>query len=390
MADRHTGTHGHVPVMLERMVELIAPTATASSESSASFIILDGTLGAGGHTEAFLERFPSAMVIGVDRDKKELSRTTERLSRFRDRFYPVHARFDNFDEALEDADHPVVDAFHAYGLSAGFFDLGVSSMQLDQADRGFTYRDDGPLDMRMDISTGKTAADVLNTYSHGELARILKTYGDERFAGPLARAIVREREREPWSTSQRLVDLIYTTIPASARRHGGHPAKRTFQALRIEVNAELDALRRVIPKVCSYLHLGGRAVFMSYQSLEDKIVKRALAELTESKTPPGLPIDLPNSAPDFHLVTRGSEKADEQETNRNPRAHSVRVRAVERTGYSRSSAPPGRPPVRATGSSTTHSAREESQHEAHRMGREQMVPSGQQSISHREDVEGEQ
>ena len=224
MADRHTGTHGHVPVMLERMVELIAPTATASSESSASFIILDGTLGAGGHTEAFLERFPSAMVIGVDRDKKELSRTTERLSRFRDRFYPVHARFDNFDEALEDADHPVVDAFHAYGLSAGFFDLGVSSMQLDQADRGFTYRDDGPLDMRMDTSTGKTAADVLNTYSHGELARILKTYGDERFAGPLARAIVRERERESWSTSQRLLYLIYTTIPASSRRHGAHPS----------------------------------------------------------------------------------------------------------------------------------------------------------------------
>ena len=160
--------------------------------------------------------------------------------------------------------------------------------------------------------------------------------------------------------------------------------------MRVEVNVELDALRRVIPKACSYLHLGGRAVFMSYQSLEDKIVKRELAELTESKTPLGLPIDLPNSAPDFHLVTRGSEKADEQENNKNPRAHSVRVRAVERTGYSHSSPPPGSTPARASGSSTTYSARPEFRHEARLMGGEQLVSSAQQSISHREDVEGEQ
>ena len=204
--------------------------------------------------------------------------------------------------------------------------------------------------MRMDISKGTTAADILNTYSHGELARILKTYGDERFAGPLATAIIREREKEPWSTSQRLVDPIYTTIPASARRHGGHPAKRTFQALRIEVNAELDALRGVIPKACACLRTGGRAVFMSYQSLEDKIVKKEFAALTVSKTPPGLPIDLPDSAPDFRLVTRGSEKADEREQKVNPRAHSVRVRAIERTVDSRSSSPPGSKSSTATGS----------------------------------------
>ena len=203
-------------------------------------------------------------------------------------------------------------------------------MQLDQVERGFAYRTDAPLDMRMDPTRGKTAADILNTYSHGELARILKTYGDERFAGKIASAVLREREKEPFTSSARLVELLYATIPAATRRTGGHPAKRTFQALRVEVNAELEALENVIPVIADLLAVGGRAVFMSYQSLEDRIVKTAFADMTASKTPPGLPMDLPGTAPRFATVTRGAEKATEAEIEENPRAAPVRVRAVEK------------------------------------------------------------
>ena len=203
-------------------------------------------------------------------------------------------------------------------------------MQLDQVERGFAYRMDAPLDMRMDPSQTKTAADILNTYSHGEIARILSTYGDERFAGKIASAIVREREKQPFTTSARLVELLYDTIPAATRKTGGHPAKRTFQALRVEVNAELDSLAAVIPVITDRLAVGGRAVFMSYQSLEDKIVKKALVDMSTSKTPPGLPMDLPGTAPQFRLITRGAEKASEAEIAENPRSAPVRVRAVER------------------------------------------------------------
>lgn len=203
-------------------------------------------------------------------------------------------------------------------------------MQLDRTDRGFAYAQDAPLDMRMDPDAPLTAAEVLNTYSHGALAHILSVYGDERFAGKIASAVLREREKEPFTTSGRLVELLYRTIPAATRRTGGHPAKRTFQALRVEVNAELDSLAAVIPAATGLLGLGGVAVFMSYQSLEDKIVKKALAELTANRTPPGLPVDLPDTAASFSLVTRGAEKAPEDEIERNPRSASVRVRAVRR------------------------------------------------------------
>ncbi len=203
-------------------------------------------------------------------------------------------------------------------------------MQLDQAERGFAYSQDAPLDMRMDPDSPLTAAEVLNTYSHGDLAHVLSAYGDERFAGKIASAVLREREQEPFTTSGRLVELLYRTIPAATRRTGGHPAKRTFQALRVEVNAELDSLAAVIPAATARLGLGGVAVFMSYQSLEDKIVKKALAELTANRTPPGLPVDLPDTAASFDLVTRGAEKADAAEIERNPRSAPVRVRAVRR------------------------------------------------------------
>lgn len=319
--------HGHVPVMRDRMAELLRPGVEKLGPNA---VIVDGTLGAGGHTEHFLKTFPQASVLGIDRDPHALAAATQRLQPFADRFAPVQTRFDVLGEAVAEQDGEIFDRARENGIAGALFDLGVSSMQLDQPERGFAYKVDAPLDMRMDPTKGITAADVLNTYSHGELAHVLKAYGDERFAGKIASAVLREREKEPFRTSARLVELLYDVIPAATRRTGGHPAKRTFQALRVEVNGELDALRGVIPTISELLAVGGRVVFMSYQSLEDKIVKKALAELTTSKTPPGLPMDLPGTAPQFRLVTRGAEAATESEISENPRSAPVRVRAIER------------------------------------------------------------
>lgn len=321
------GEYGHIPVLRDRMAQLIAPGVSALGSNA---VIVDATLGAGGHSEHFLETFEKACVLGVDRDPHALAGARERLSRFGDRFVAIQARFDDFADVAEESEGPIFDTLREQGVAGALFDLGVSSMQLDQVERGFAYRMDAPLDMRMDPSQTKTAADILNTYSHGEIARILSTYGDERFAGKIASAIVREREKQPFTTSARLVELLYDTIPAATRKTGGHPAKRTFQALRVEVNAELDSLAAVIPVITDRLAVGGRAVFMSYQSLEDKIVKKALVDMSTSKTPAGLPMDLPGTAPQFRLITRGAEKASEAEIAENPRSAPVRVRAVER------------------------------------------------------------
>jgi 16S rRNA (cytosine1402-N4)-methyltransferase len=261
-------------------------------------------------------------IIGIDRDANALALAQERLAPFADRITFVHQRYDEVGEALRQAG---VDTY-----DGALFDLGVSSMQLDQADRGFAYSVDAPLDMRMDPADTLTAADVLNTYTHGEIARILSEFGDERFAGKIASAIVREREIEPFTTSGRLVELLYRAIPAATRRTGGHPAKRTFQALRIEVNSELTSLREALPSALEAMSVGGRLAVMSYQSLEDKIVKREFVAATTSTSPPGLPVDLPGTAPDFTLITRGAERASDSEIERNPRSASVRVRAVER------------------------------------------------------------
>lgn len=327
LSDARAANHGHVPVMRTRMGDLLEPAITAAGESA---VIIDGTLGAGGHAESFLTRFPHALLIGVDRDQAALADATQRLAPFAERFLPLHARFDEFADALETSASPIARRALDQGIAGGFFDLGVSSMQLDQQDRGFAYKVDAPLDMRMDQSDGPCAADILNTYSHGDLARILKTYGDERFAGKIASAIVREREKAPFSTSGRLVELLYQTIPAATRRSGGHPAKRTFQALRVEVNKELEAIENLLPAITGRLRVGGRAVFMSYQSLEDKLVKSYFTQISTSTTPPGLPIDLPGTAAEFKVVTRGAEKASQEEIAENPRSASVRVRAIER------------------------------------------------------------
>lgn len=310
----------HVPVLLGRADALLGP---ALAEPGAVYI--DATLGLGGHAEHFLRTYPKSRLVGLDRDTNALELAAARLRPYEDRITLVHTRYDGVADALSQAG---LDATGS--VSAILMDLGVSSMQLDEADRGFAYSVDAPLDMRMDPTAGLTAADVLNTYGHGDLARVLKTYGEERFAGKIASAVLKRRERKPFETSAELVELLYATIPAATRRTGGHPAKRTFQALRVEVNGELDSLRAALPAALESLRVGGRIVIMSYQSLEDRVVKHELAPRVTSRTPVDLPVELPGMGPEFRMLTRGAEKATEQEIEENPRAAPVRMRAAER------------------------------------------------------------
>jgi len=315
----------HVPVLLDRVVALLAPALDHEGA-----VMVDVTLGLGGHTEAVLTRCELARVIGIDRDPAALEFAGERLRPFGDRFTGVHAVYDELPEVLEGLGVDAVDAV--------LFDLGVSSMQLDLRERGFAYAEDAPLDMRMDGTTGRTAADVLNTYPVAELARILREYGEEKFARKIASAVVREREREPFTNSARLVELLYAEIPAPARRTGGHPAKRTFQALRMEVNDELAVLRRAIPAAIDAIAVGGRVVVESYHSLEDRLVKQAFTRASASTVPEDLPFVPAGSEPALRLVTRGSEKANQAEIDENPRAASVRLRAIERVRTDRGAA----------------------------------------------------
>lgn len=314
--------HGsrHIPVLLTRAAELLDPVLGAHDA-----VYLDATLGLGGHAEYFLRTHPNLRLIGLDRDTAALEHAAARLAVYRDRITLVHIRYDGIATALAEAGLPAVDA-----VDGILMDLGVSSMQLDETDRGFAYSVDAPLDMRMDPTTGPTAADVLNTYGRDELARVLKTYGEERFANRIAAEIVRRRAQRPFRTSAELVRLLYDTIPAATRRTGGHPAKRTFQALRVEVNGELDSLRAALPAALDALRLGGRIVVMSYQSLEDRVVKQELARRAVSRTPIDLPVELPGMGPEFRVLTRGAEQATAAEIEDNPRAAPVRMRAAER------------------------------------------------------------
>lgn len=309
----------HLPVLLERVLELFAPVL-----ADRDAVLVDATLGLGGHADALLSAHPALRIVGLDRDPNALQRARERLARHGDRVEFVHAVYDRIPAVLAD-----LGLSHVDGV---LMDLGVSSMQLDLPERGFAYAKDAPLDMRMDPTTGPTAADVLNTYSVADLTRILREYGEERFAHRIAKAVVAERQKAPFDRSERLVRLLYDTVPAPSRRTGGHPAKRTFQALRIEVNGELDTLRAAVPAAIDALADGGRIVVEAYHSLEDRIVKRAFAERASSRTPEGLPVELPGHGPDIRLLTRGAEKADEREIDHNPRAASVRLRAAERIG----------------------------------------------------------
>lgn len=321
----------HVPVLLDRVVALLEPALDHPDA-----VLVDATLGLGGHSEAVLTRCGLARVIGIDRDPAALELARERLAAFGDRFTAVHAVYDEIPEVLAETGLAEV--------SAVLFDLGVSSMQLDLVERGFAYAADAPLDMRMDPSRGPTAADVLNTYAAGDLARLLRSYGDERFARQIAAAVVRERDREPFTTSGRLVELLYDVIPARARRTGGHPAKRTFQALRMEVNDELAVLRRAVPAAVDAIGVGGRVVVESYHSGEDRIVKRVFAGAARTDVPDDLPFVPEGHEPVLRLVTRGAEKAGPDEVRDNPRAASVRLRAAERVRPGRIGAPsPGGP-----------------------------------------------
>ena len=308
----------HVPVLLDRVVALVAPPLQQPGS-----VMVDATLGLGGHTEAVLTRCPEARVIGVDRDVHALERSRERLAPFGDRVTFAHAVYDEIPDVIADLGLDHVDGV--------LFDLGVSSMQLDVRERGFAYAEDAPLDMRMDDTTGLTAADVLNTYPVEELTRILKQYGEERFARRIAESVVREREREPFTRSARLVDLIRDAIPAPARRTGGHPAKRTFQALRIEVNDELSVLRRAIPAAMGSIGVGGRVVVMSYHRLARGPAREAGLHREDPQRPAARPPVRPRGprarAPPGHRPRReGVRRGDRGE----PPAASVRLRAVER------------------------------------------------------------
>lgn len=301
----------HTPVLLERCVELLAPALTADAA-----VLVDATLGMGGHSEALLERFPNIRLVGLDRDTDALRIAGERLARFRDRITLVHTVYDEI-------------ALHAHGAAGILFDLGVSSLQLDEAERGFAYSKDAPLDMRMDQTSGTTAADVIATYSEGNLRRIFERYGEEKLAGRYARFIIDARQKQPITRSGELVEILIAATPAAAQR-AGHPAKRVFQALRIEVNAELNVLADAIPAAMSALGVGGRIVVMSYQSLEDRLVKQAFAAASASTSPAGLPVELPDHAPRFRILTKGAELAGDSERARNPRAIPVRLRAAEK------------------------------------------------------------
>src|SRR5690606_4661852 len=289
----------HVPVLLERCLELLARALAAPAAA-----VVDPTLGLGGHAEAMLERFERIRLVGLVRDRHALALAGERLARFGERAHLVHTVYDRLPEALEEL---------GIARVAGIlFDLGVSSMQLDEAARGFSYAQDAPLDMRMDDTSELTAARILAEYDEAELRRIFWEYGDEKLAPRYARRIVEERRTAPIETSARLVAIIDAATPAAARR-ARHPSQRVFQALRIEVNQELAVLERALPAAIDALELGGRIVVMSYQSLEDRLVKRAFQARSISTAPRGLPVELPEHRPELKILTRGAELADEAE-----------------------------------------------------------------------------
>ena len=306
----------HTPVMLERTVELLAPAIDGEGA-----VLVDATLGMGGHSRAFLERFPKLTVIGLDRDTDALAIARERLAEFGDRARFVHTVYDGIAEAIRSEGFDEVQGV--------LFDLGVSSLQLDRAERGFAYAKDAPLDMRMDSTRGRTAADVIAESSEQDLRRIFQEYGEEKLAQRYARAIVRARADEPITRSGQLVAILTDATPVAVQRQG-HPAKRVFQALRIEVNEELSVLQRAMPAALDSIALGGRIVVLAYQSLEDRIVKRVLQAASSSSAPAGLPMELPEHRPQFRLLVRGAELASESEQAENPRAKPVRLRAAER------------------------------------------------------------
>ena len=307
----------HRPVMLERTLELLSPAIQGKKAT-----VVDCTLGLGGHTEALLEQFPELTVIGIDRDDAALELATERLKAFGSRFVPAAAIYDELADVLG--------LLEIDSVEGVLMDLGVSSMQLDQPERGFSYAQEAELDMRMNQGSGKTAADLLASLDHGQLARIFRDYGEERFASQVAREIVNARELAPIRTSTQLNAILERSIPQAPGKTSGHPGKRVYQALRIAVNDELGILERAMPQAIDALSVGGRLVVMSYHSLEDGIVKQALQAAAVSTTPIEMPVELPGTSPRLNILTRGVERATEVELHNNPRAQSARLRAAEK------------------------------------------------------------
>jgi 16S rRNA (cytosine1402-N4)-methyltransferase len=312
-----TAAAGHLPVMRDRVLELLAPAL-----DSPDAVLVDATLGRAGHSAALLAAHPGLTLIGIDTDAAAIAESRELLTSFADRVTLVQAVYDELPRILAGAGRPAVQGV--------LFDLGVSSPQLDNPGRGFSYSQDAPLDMRMNQASKLTAADVLNSYPADRLARVLRDYGEERFARRIADAVVRERARAPLTSTARLAEIISESIPAPARRTGGNPAKRTFQALRIEVNGELEALDRALPAALDAIAVGGRFVALAYHSLEDRAVKRAVAARAADTTPRGLPVSLAQSRPQFRLLTRGAERPGPDELAANPRSAPARLRAAER------------------------------------------------------------
>ena len=310
----------HVPVMLDEIVALLAP-ALAPTSTTPHPVLVDCTLGLAGHASALLEACPAARLVGLDRDPEALTVARGRLAPYADRVTLVEAVYDELPDVLDDLGLPRVQAV--------LLDLGLSSLQIDSTDRGFAYASDAPLDMRMGRS-GPTAAEVLNTYPVRELAQILRRFGEERFADRIARRVVEAREVEPFERSGRLVELLRSAIPMATQKTGGHPAKRTFQALRIEVNGELAALESVLPSAVAALAVDGRIAVLAYHSLEDRPVKQVLAAGAADRAPRGLPVVPPELRAELELLTRGAQRPTEAEVARNPRAASARLRAAVR------------------------------------------------------------
>ena len=313
-----TSTTDHVSVMRDRCVDLLSPAIAASSNP----VVVDATLGLGGHTEALLQRFPQLTVIGIDRDLDAIAKAIIRLAPFGDRLKTAHSSFDGIGQ--------VVANLGVKHIDGALFDLGVSSMQLDQQERGFSYSQDAPLDMRMDRTQSLTAGEIINTYEPGQLVRILRTYGEEKFATRIVESIVKQRAITPMNSTTQLAEMVKAAIPAATRRTGGNPAKRTFQALRIETNDELGTITRALPAALELLNVGARLVVMSFQSLEDRIVKQLFVASTTSGTPRNLPFELPEYAAKFSMITRGSETPTDAELAENSRSQSARLRAIER------------------------------------------------------------
>lgn len=311
----------HLPVLLDDCVNLMAPALEHENA-----IAVDCTLGLAGHSIAFLKAAPQARLIGIDRDSEALGLATERMERegLADRFIPVHAAFDQLDQVLADQDIERVDAV--------FMDLGLSSLQIDETDRGFSYSHDAPLDMRMDVSQGQTAADLLNSASEQELSRIIRDYGEEKWAARIAQMICEHRAKKPMETTFDLVHAVDAAIPKAVRRKDdGHPARRTFQAIRIAVNDELDPLDKAICDFVDCLKPGGRMLVITFHSLEDRLVKRCFQRLQNPCTcPPKAPICTCGKKPVVKILAHGAVAPTEEEIARNPRARSAKLRVAQK------------------------------------------------------------